>query len=58
MLKYAKYIDSDIAYTEMKEVLETKLGRELTSLEERKIKWLADGEYETIGVILDLFKEL
>lgn len=58
MNNYSKCIDEKVAFKEMKHVLEQKLGRNLTALEERKIKWLADCEYETIGVFVDLFKEI
>ena len=58
MSEYGKYNDPKFSYNELKNVLETPLERQLTDLEERKIKWLADGEYDTIGVFVDLFQEL
>ncbi len=58
MSEYGKYNDSTANYNVLKGMLETSLERQLTDLEERKIKWLADGEYDTIGVFVDLFQEL
>ena len=55
---YSRFISKENAYKEMKELLEQKLGRDLTDLEDRKIKWFADCEYETVGVFFDLFVEL
>jgi hypothetical protein len=57
-VKYSRFVSEEVAYKEMKELLEQKLDRELTELEDKKIKWFADCEYETIGVFVDLFKEL
>jgi predicted house-cleaning noncanonical NTP pyrophosphatase (MazG superfamily) len=55
---YSRFVSKEAAYKEMKKLLEQKLGRELTELEDRKINWFADCEYETVGVFVDLFKEL
>ncbi|WP_243292849.1 hypothetical protein [Bacillus sp. FJAT-47783] len=55
---YSRFVSKEKAYREMKELLEQRLGRELTELEDRKIQWFADCEYETIGVFVDLFIEL
>jgi len=58
MSEYGKYNDPKASYNVLKGMLENSLERQLTELEERKIKWLADGEYDTIGVFVDLFQEL
>lgn len=58
MVKYSKYIDGDLAYKELKELLEKRLCRELTELEDHKIKWHSDCEYETVGVFMDIFKRI
>lgn len=55
---YSRFIDENSAYKEIKSLLEQRLGRALTELEDRKIKWFADEEYETVGVFFDLFDEL
>lgn len=54
----SRFIDEVAAYNEMKTLLEQRLGRELTEKERSTINWLADCEYQTIGVIVDLFDEL
>lgn len=56
--QYSRFVDATKSYNEMKTLLVNRLGRELTEQEDRKIKWLADGEYDTIGVLLNLFDEL
>lgn len=58
MKDYSLFLDPEEAYLEIKLLLISRLDRQLTDLEERKLKWLSDCEYETIGVIFDLFKEL
>lgn len=50
--------DSDVNRNEMINVLERGLGRDLTGQEVRTIYWLGDCDYPTVGVLLDLFKEL
>lgn len=42
----------------MIEVLVKGLGRKLTEQEIETIFWLGDADYQTRGVLLDLFKEL
>lgn len=49
---------SDEVRIEMINVLEKGLGRSLTGQEVKTIYWLGDCEYETVGVLLDFFKEL
>lgn len=58
MKKQYKFVDPFDMQNEMVDVLSRGLGRALTELEMRKIVWLSDCEYETSGVLLDLFKEL
>lgn len=58
MNNFSNYIDHETAYNELKNVLEVKLGRTLKDIELRKIEWLARQEYETVGVIISLFKEI
>lgn len=55
---YSNFINEDNAYKEMKKLLEQRLARDLTELENRKIKWFANCEYETVGVFFDLFNEI
>ncbi|WP_430510729.1 hypothetical protein [Gottfriedia solisilvae] len=55
---YSRFIKQEDAYKELKELLESRLKRDLTETEDRSIKWFADCEYETVGIFYDLFKEL
>ncbi len=57
-MKRYNFVDPEVKEQELVEALEKGLGRELTVLESRKIKWISECEYETSGVLLDLFKEL
>lgn len=45
-------------HRELYKVLSEGLGRGLNDQELSTIHWLGDCEYQTRGVILDLFKEL
>ncbi|UOR10273.1 hypothetical protein [Halobacillus amylolyticus] len=56
--KYKRFIEEDTAFKDYENLFEAYLARELTTLEKRKIQWLAESEYETVGVIYDLIKEL
>lgn len=58
MSKTYKFVEPEVKEQQMVEALEKGLGRELTALEARKIKWISECEYDTSGVLLDLFKEL
>lgn len=58
MRDYSRFIDEASSYRELKDLLEQMLGRDLTDLEDRKIRWFAGCEYDTIGVFVDLFNEL
>jgi hypothetical protein len=57
-MKNYRYVDQKTMNERILKVLKTGLGRELTQLETRKIEWLSGSDYETTGVILDIFKEL
>jgi hypothetical protein len=50
--------DSNVVRRDLVQVLEKGLGRSLTGQELMVIYWLGDFEYETVGVLSDLFKEL
>lgn len=50
--------DSDKVRMEIVQVLEKGLGRSLTGQELYVAYWLGDCEFETVGVLLDIFKEL
>lgn len=58
MKDYSRFIDEKFAYREMKTLLEDRLGRELTPTEDSNILWLSDCDYETVGILFDIFKEL
>ncbi|MBO1005768.1 hypothetical protein [Pseudogracilibacillus auburnensis] len=59
MTKQYKFTDSLKWQDEFTEVLMKGLGyRKITEDEMRTIIWLADCEYKTRGVILDLIKEI
>ncbi|WP_404470636.1 hypothetical protein [Sutcliffiella horikoshii] len=53
-----KFVDPQVTRREMVQVLTKGLGRSLTEQEINTIHWLGDCEYQTRGVLLDLFKEL
>jgi hypothetical protein len=57
-LKKYRYVDQKTMNERILKVLVTGLGRELTPLETRKVECLSGSDYETTGVILDIFKEL
>lgn len=54
MTKQYKYVDPSVTLKEMTNVI----NRPLTDQEERALRWLSETEYETRGVLLDLFKEI
>lgn len=56
--KTYKYVEPAQTRQEMAKVLIKALERSLTDQEAKALYWLSDCEYETRGVILDLFKEL
>ena len=57
-MKQYKFVDPDETINEMLKVLVNGLGRGLTEQELKTVIWLGNTEYETRGVLLDLFKEL
>lgn len=56
--KRYQFVDPNVSRQELAKVLIRGLGRSLTDQEIKTIYWLGDCEYETRGVLLDLFKEL
>ncbi|MBL4951028.1 hypothetical protein JK635_02085 [Neobacillus sp. YIM B02564] len=58
MTKQYQFIEPEETKKEMVNVLVKGLERALTDQEIRIIYWLSECEYQTRGVILDLFKEL
>lgn len=57
-MKQYKVVSKFEALNTFSRVLTKGLKRPLTEQELRTIVWLSDCEYETVGVITDLFKEL
>lgn len=57
-MKQYKMVDPMMTREQMEKVLVEGLGRTLTEQESKIIYWLGDCDYETRGVLLDLFKEL
>lgn len=55
---YSRFIDKNVAYEEMKDLLEQRLDRKLTELEDKTIRWFGDCDYETVGVFYELFDEI
>ena len=45
-------------FQKFKALLEEQLGRDLTKIEARKIRWLSGWEHETVGVFFDLIHEV
>lgn len=58
MAKKYKFLEPQVTRREMAQVLIKALDRSLTEQEIKTIHWLGDTEFETRGVLLDLFKEL
>jgi hypothetical protein len=56
--KQYKFVDPNVTRQEMAKVLIKGLDRYLTEQEVKLIHWLGDCEFETRGVLLDIFKEL
>jgi hypothetical protein len=56
--KQHKFVDPEVTRQEIGKTLIKALERDLTEQEVRTIYWLGDCDYETRGVITDLFKEL
>jgi hypothetical protein len=56
--KQYRFVEPNVTRQEMSKTLTKGLGRALTQQEANIIYWLGDCDYETRGVLLDLFKEL
>lgn len=57
-IKYEEFNDEEYAFQKFKALLEEQLGRDLTKIEARKIRWLSEWEQETVGVLFDLIQEV
>ncbi|PFV20975.1 hypothetical protein COK97_14220 [Bacillus cereus] len=55
---YSRFVEGSVAYEEMKNLLEQRLDRKLTELEDESIKWFGDCDYRTVGVFYGLFDEI
>lgn len=53
-----EYLDEEFAYKELRRCAERALKRYLRPIEERKLRWLARMDCETIEVFVELFKEM
>ena len=51
-----RYVDPDVKYGQLVSAITKAIGRELTTEEDRQVKWLSQCEYVTSGVFLELFK--
>ncbi|KHE73105.1 hypothetical protein [Halobacillus sp. BBL2006] len=58
VIKYEELNDEEYAFRKFKALLEEQLGRDLTKIEARKIRWLSGWENETVGVFFDLIHEV
>lgn len=56
--KEYRFVDPQVTRQKMSKTLVKGLGRALTQQEANTIYWLSECEYETRGILLDLFKEL
>jgi len=57
-IKYEGFHEEEYVFHQFKALLEEQLGRELTKIEARKIRWLSGWEHETVGVFFDLIHEV
>ncbi|MYL56620.1 hypothetical protein GLW20_03770 [Virgibacillus halodenitrificans] len=57
-IKYEEFNDEEYAFQQLKILLEEQLGRDLTKIEARKIRWLSGWEQETVGVLFALIEEV
>lgn len=57
-MKQYRFVEPEETLEEMVYTLSKGLKRALTEQEMKTIYWLSDCNYETRGVLLDLFKEL
>lgn len=58
VIKFEELNDEEYAFQKFKALLEEQLGRDLTKIEARKIRWLSGWEHETVGVFFDLIHEV
>lgn len=58
MKKQYRFVEPKVKEKQLVITLESGLGRALTQQESKTIKWISECEFETSGVLLDLFKEL
>jgi hypothetical protein len=56
--EWGKYTDENIAFNDLKQALETALGRELHEDEAKSVKWLAGAGWDTVGRFVDMFREI
>jgi hypothetical protein len=56
--EWGKYTDENIAFNDLKNALETALGRELREDEAKSVKWLAGAGWDTVGRFVDMFREI
>lgn len=56
--KLYPFVEPNVTRQELIKILVKGLERSLTEQETRFIHWLGDCDYETRGVIVDLFKEM
>ncbi|SFK48625.1 hypothetical protein SAMN04487936_11534 [Halobacillus dabanensis] len=57
-IKYEELNDEEYVFQKFKALLEEQLGRDLTQIEARKIRWLSGWEHEMVGVFFDLIHEV
>lgn len=57
-MKQYKFVEPEETLEEMIDTLSKGLKRALTEQEMKVVCWLSDCNYETRGVLLDLFKKL
>lgn len=57
-MKQYKFVEPEETRDQLVKVLVRGLERSLTDQEAKTIHWLSQCEYETRGVITDLFKEM
>ncbi|MYL29864.1 hypothetical protein GLW03_08555 [Halobacillus halophilus] len=58
VIKFEELNDEEYAFQKFKALLEEQLGRDLTKIEARKIRWLSGWEHETVRVFFDLIHEV
>lgn len=56
--EWGKYTDEQVAFSDLKNALETALKRELSEAEEKSVRWLAGTGWDTVGRFVDMFKEI